>query len=140
MTGKLRMLESGEIEVSSMSEVSLVGILAQMGGRVVNEVSNIMFQKFSNNFRQKLQEEHTTDVAAAGPVKPIGAVGLAFSALKASFAREKKAEPQPSQPPEAIEPPQPSPPQSQESPPSQPAPQPQMAQQPDSNHEKTKNP
>jgi carbon monoxide dehydrogenase subunit G len=83
MTGKLRPLENGGTEVVSVSELSLAGILAQMGGRIVNEVSNIMFAQFTNNFREKLQSGDVS--AAAGAPKPIGAVGLALSALKASF-------------------------------------------------------
>jgi uncharacterized protein len=84
MTGKLRALENGGTEVISVSELGLAGILAQMGGRIINEVSNIMFAQFTNNFRQKLQSGDTAEPAAAP--KPIGAVGLAFSALKATFS------------------------------------------------------
>jgi uncharacterized protein len=85
MTGKLRALENGT-EVVSVSELKVVGILAQMGGRVINEVSNIMFEQFTNCFRQQLQNR--TEVAGDGEPaapKPISAVGLAFSALKASI-------------------------------------------------------
>jgi uncharacterized protein len=83
MTGKLRTLENGETEVNSASELNVVGILAQMGGRVINEVSNIMFQQFTNSFRQKLQGGEAAESSAP---KPISAVGLAFSALKATFS------------------------------------------------------
>ena len=37
-------------EVTSVSEINVVGILAQMGSRVITEVSNIMFEKFSQEF------------------------------------------------------------------------------------------
>jgi uncharacterized protein len=84
MTGKLRPLENGGTEVISVSELSLAGILAQMGGRIINEVSNIMFAQFVNNFRQRLQSNDLAE--PAGAPTPIGAVGLAFSALKASFS------------------------------------------------------
>jgi uncharacterized protein len=83
MTGKLRALENGT-EVISVSELALAGILAQMGGRIINEVSNIMFAQFTSNFRQMLKSGGTGEPAAAP--KPIGAVGLAFSALKATFS------------------------------------------------------
>jgi carbon monoxide dehydrogenase subunit G len=43
MTGKLHALDSGT-EVTSISELNVVGILAQMGSRVIQEVSNIMFE------------------------------------------------------------------------------------------------
>ena len=85
MTGKLRELAEGT-EVVSVSELNVVGILAQMGGRVTNEVSNIMFGKFTDCFRQKLQGVE----AEAGAPKPISAVGLAFSALKATLTPGSK--------------------------------------------------
>jgi len=85
MTGKLRTLADGT-EVVSSSELNVVGILAQMGGRVITEVSNIMFEQFSSNFRQKLQSAEATDGAIATP-KPISGLGLAFSALKATIKR-----------------------------------------------------
>ena len=92
MNGKLRALENGGTEVISVSELGIAGILAQMGGRVINEVSNIMFTQFTKNFRQKLQEGETSDGATAP--KPIGAVGLAFSAIKASVRRKGEQEQQ----------------------------------------------
>ena len=99
MTGKLKPLENGGTEVVSVSELGIVGILAQMGGRMINEVSNIMFQQFTNNFRQMLQSGDTAQAASAP--KPISGVGLAFSALKASFTgkgssgSEESGEPEP---------------------------------------------
>lgn len=92
MTGKLRPLANGGTEVISVSELGVVGILAQMGGRMINEVSNIMFAQFTNNFREKLQSGEVA--GPAGAPKPIGAVGLAFSALKASLTG-KTIPPQP---------------------------------------------
>src|ERR1700758_1042023 len=50
MTGKARSLGDGGTEVTSVSEVTVVGILAQMGSRVISEVSNIMFAQFMKNF------------------------------------------------------------------------------------------
>lgn len=95
MTGKLRALENGT-EVNSVSELNVVGILAQMGGRVINEVSNIMFEQFTNCFRQQLQgEEEGEGVAEARAPKPISAVGLAFSALKATIKGGAKPETEP---------------------------------------------
>jgi carbon monoxide dehydrogenase subunit G len=85
MTGKLRALENGT-EIVSVSELNVVGILAQMGGRVINEVSNIMFEQFTNCFRQTLQGGQ----AEAATPKPISAVGLAYSALKATLGGGSK--------------------------------------------------
>lgn len=80
MTGKLKEIPGGT-EVLSVSETNVVGILAQMGGRMIQEVSNIMFDKFSANFKQQLQGQPTP----AGAPQPISGLGLAFSAIKASF-------------------------------------------------------
>ena len=92
MTGSLRALPDGGTEVVSVSEVNVMGILAQMGGRVINEVSNIMFQKFAKNFQEKLEQEvqsgeSESAQAGAGP-KPINAVSMAFSAIKAAMKRK----------------------------------------------------
>ena len=65
MTGKLATLPDGATQVTSISEVNVVGILAQMGSRVISEVSNIMFDKFSQNFQALLEQSATQPVAAA---------------------------------------------------------------------------
>jgi carbon monoxide dehydrogenase subunit G len=98
MTGKLRAVDDGT-EVVSVSELNVVGILAQMGARVIHEVSNIMFEQFAKNFRQQLQSAETggPETNTVAP-KPISAVGVAFSALKASIARHggsAEAKPEP---------------------------------------------
>jgi uncharacterized protein len=90
MTGKLSATPDGGSEVVSASELNVVGILAQMGARVIQEVSNIMFEQFMGNFRRKLQEpagqtgEQTGQ--ASGP-KPVSAVSVGLSALKSVFTR-----------------------------------------------------
>src|SRR5215467_10095641 len=96
MTGSLRALPDGGTEVVSVSEVNIVGILAQMGGRIINEVSNIMFQKFAKNFQEKLEQEIESGTlgeaeTGIGP-KPINAVSVAFSAIKAAMKRKPAAE------------------------------------------------
>lgn len=91
MTGKLRALDAANTEVVSVSELNVVGILAQMGARVINEVSNIMFEQFTTAFRQRLQGGEATDTAIAQP-KPISGLGLAFSALKATITGHSGSE------------------------------------------------
>lgn len=99
MTGSLRALPDGGTEVVSVSEVNIVGILAQMGGRIINEVSNIMFQKFAKNFQEKLEQEMQAgggeEKQPESAAKPINAVSVAFSALKAAVTRHKTPEGQP---------------------------------------------
>jgi uncharacterized protein len=94
MTGKLRSLPDGGTEMVSISEVTVMGILAQMGGRMINEVSNVMFQKFSKNFQEGLEKEPQEGGGGvqAGAPKPINAVSVAFSALKSAMTRKKPAE------------------------------------------------
>jgi len=80
MTGKLRTLPNGDTEVTSVSEISVVGILAQMGGRVISEVSNIMFGAFMKNFQARLQQPD-----ASAEVNPIKATSVAWEATKGLF-------------------------------------------------------
>jgi carbon monoxide dehydrogenase subunit G len=99
MTGKLHTVDGGT-EVVNSSELNVIGILAQMGGRVITEVSNIMFEQFVNNFKKLLQSPDGTSGETA-QAKPISGVGLAFSALKASFSRhgdEKSDNPEATKP------------------------------------------
>jgi carbon monoxide dehydrogenase subunit G len=84
MTAKARSLEDGGTEVNSVSEVTVVGILAQMGSRMINEVSNIMFAQFIKNFQAHL--EHPDDDTSA-EAKPLSAASLAWAAAKGSFHR-----------------------------------------------------
>lgn len=88
MTGKLQAVDGGT-EVINASELNVVGILAQMGARVITEVSNIMFQQFVDNFRRQLQSPDSAGGEATA-AKPISGVGLAFSALKASFSKHSE--------------------------------------------------
>jgi carbon monoxide dehydrogenase subunit G len=84
MTGKVRSLEDGGTEVTSVSEVNVVGILAQMGSRVISEVSNIMFAQFIKNFQAQLEQPADAETAEA---KPMSATSLAWAAAKGAFHR-----------------------------------------------------
>jgi|SRR5271170_2140385 len=82
MTTTARSLENGGTEVNSVSEVNVVGILAQMGARVINEVSNIMFAQFIKNFQTRLDQP---DGDASAEAKPLSAASLAWAAAKGAF-------------------------------------------------------
>ncbi len=92
MTGSVRSLPDGHTEVGSVAEVNVVGLLAQMGGRMIQEVSNQMFAQFTANFTARLQQERTAsgDPAAAQAgaehAKPIQAVPILLSAARDSVA------------------------------------------------------
>jgi carbon monoxide dehydrogenase subunit G len=84
MTGKARASESGGTEVTSVSEVNVVGILAQMGARVIQEVSNVIFAQFIKNFQAQLRSPG--DVPE-GEAKPLSAASVAWAAAKGAFHR-----------------------------------------------------
>jgi len=107
MSGRIRPLPDGTSEVIGVSEVNVVGILAQLGARVINEVSNKIFEEFTAGFRKQLQQERSVETAQPGPTaapehaaptlqreqgstvepKPIKAIPLVLSALWAGIVR-----------------------------------------------------
>lgn len=93
MTGKVSALPDGRTEVSSVSEVNVVGLLAQLGARMINEVSNKVFAEFTANFRARLEQERisgeappTTESGTEEP-QPIDASRLALSVAKESVTK-----------------------------------------------------
>ena len=99
MTGKLAALDGGVTQVTSVSEVNVVGILAQMGSRVITEVSNIMFDKFNQNFQALLEQSAdqptvanvATDTAVppppVQPPAPVEGGTIAWQAIQQMFGR-----------------------------------------------------
>jgi carbon monoxide dehydrogenase subunit G len=88
MTGRLRVVDGGITEMTSVSEVNLVGIVAQMGARVITEVSNIMFGQFTKNLQSKLQQPEGAPDALGAEIKPVKATSVAWEAGKRLFRRE----------------------------------------------------
>ena len=92
MMGRVQSLPNGSTEVVSVAEVNVVGLLAQMGGRMIQEVSNQIFDAFNSNFAARLQQERVSsgDLAqtpiATGEVKPIQALPMILSAARESVA------------------------------------------------------
>jgi uncharacterized protein len=91
MTGKVRSLPDGISEVASVSEVNVIGLLAQLGARMINEVSNKVFAEFTANLRARLEQERVGDASAAQTEteepRPIDASGLAMSVAKESVTK-----------------------------------------------------
>jgi carbon monoxide dehydrogenase subunit G len=88
MTGKLLALADGGTEVKSVSEVTVVGILAQMGSRVITEVSNVMFGEFMKNFQGRLKQPlHAPEALETDPGQPapVKAGSVAWKAAKGLF-------------------------------------------------------
>jgi uncharacterized protein len=67
MSGRIRPLPDGTSEVIGVSEVNVVGILAQLGTRVINEVSNKIFEEFTASFQKQLQQERSAEYVQPGP-------------------------------------------------------------------------
>jgi uncharacterized protein len=90
MTGKVQSLPDGSVEVASVAEVNVVGLLAQMGARMIQEVSNQMFAQFTSNFVARLQQEEdpSSDPAKGETqeVEPIKALPVLLSAARESVA------------------------------------------------------
>ena len=85
MTGKARALEGGGTEITSISELNVVGILAQMGTRVINEVSNVIFAQFIKNFEPQLRNP---EGAVSAEAKPLSAAAVAWASAKGAFHRD----------------------------------------------------
>jgi carbon monoxide dehydrogenase subunit G len=104
MTGKVQSLPDGSTEVASVAEVNVVGLLAQMGGRMIQEVSNKIFAEFTSNLRVQLDQEKIpegdpakTQNTAKEP-QPINALPLVASVVRDSavgFVRRIFKDPNP---------------------------------------------
>lgn len=89
MSGKLKALEEGRTEVTSVSELNVVGILAQMGARVITEVSNIMFGEFTKNLEKRLAPPADSSGSAGDTApKALNAGSLAWETAKGIFRRD----------------------------------------------------
>ena len=81
MTGKLRALPDGGTEVAGISEITITGLLAQFGSRVVEEVSNQMFVQFTSSLQQNLQATGNA-ASAEEKTKPLRAVPLVLTVIR----------------------------------------------------------
>src|ERR1700758_5843459 len=92
MTGMVRELPAGGSEVVTISELNVVGILAQMGNRMIQEVANQMFEQFTKNLRQRLQQQASGAAVSGAPEegKPIDAGSVAASAVLGLFKTKPK--------------------------------------------------
>ena len=98
MTGKVRSLQEGSSEIITVSEVNVVGLLAQLGARMINEVSSKMFEQFTVNLQRQLEKERLAESGSAPSqpeesnteAQPIKALPLVASALGEGIARSVK--------------------------------------------------
>jgi len=89
LTAKVRALPEGGTEVATISELNVVGILAQMGSRMIQEVANQIFEEFTKNLRRQLAPKVSENAAEQPPAetKPIDAGSLAVSASIRAIGR-----------------------------------------------------
>ena len=59
---------AGGIEVTSTMEVTITGMLAQFGSRLITDVSSSVFDQFAENFRNKLAGKEVDNAMSAGSV------------------------------------------------------------------------
>src|SRR6266849_3885929 len=71
LTSSIKEVSPGETEVTAASKVNITGILAQMGRGMVQDVSDHLFQVFSQCMRAELE----TAAAAAAPAPVAAAAG-----------------------------------------------------------------
>jgi carbon monoxide dehydrogenase subunit G len=73
MSSRLLERSAGETEVSVVSEVNITGILAQFGRGMIQDVSNQMFERFTETVRGELEQAQgpaEAPVAATPPAPP----------------------------------------------------------------------
>ena len=87
MTGKLSALADGGTNVNTVSEINVVGILAQFGGRMIHDVSDVMFREFVKRFQARLEQPETATATDTAPAEPVNAVRVVSSALGQSVRR-----------------------------------------------------
>ena len=93
MLGKLASLSDSATEVTGTTEVTVTGKLAQFGARMMDDVSNHMFNQFTKAFQERLaQEPEANPAAPENPVSnaeapPIRAIPLLFMLIKNALKR-----------------------------------------------------
>ena len=99
MQSRLREAAPGKTEVSATSQVNITGILAQMGARMIQDVSDQMLQKFTEAMQAELgsrgkPEGNSPAAAAASPAPasapPIDAVSLGAGVASRALGRAAK--------------------------------------------------
>jgi len=64
MNGTLKE-EGGKTQVNFSMDITIVGMLAQFGSRLINDVSDQLLNQFVSNFASQLEEQATTTSAAS---------------------------------------------------------------------------
>jgi carbon monoxide dehydrogenase subunit G len=92
LTSSLKALPGGSTEVTALSVVNVTGILAQMGRGMIQDVSDEMFQLFSERMRAELEASGaptapsapaTAPAPASAPAEPVALDAVALGARAA---------------------------------------------------------
>lgn len=84
VVGSLKALPNGGTEVVGTSEITITGMLAQFGSRVVEDISDQIFQQFTERLRKNLDGLGGAQ-AELESAKPIKAVPLLATAGKSAI-------------------------------------------------------
>jgi|SRR5215510_2505181 len=89
MMGKLCALSNGGTEVTGSSEITITGLLAQLGSRMVEEVSEQMFGQFTQSLQKNLEgvKASGSEPKRAQPLKAIPLLLKAFAVTIVRFFR-----------------------------------------------------
>jgi carbon monoxide dehydrogenase subunit G len=71
MKSRITERPGGESEVSVVSEVSVTGIMAQFGRGLMQDVSNQMFERFTEAMRAELEKPVAAESAARAPASAV---------------------------------------------------------------------
>ena len=86
MQSRLTEIAPGRTEVSATSQVNITGILAQMGARMIQDVSDQMLQKFTEAMQTELAASNGPAGAAAASPAPAAAAPMDAVSLGAGVA------------------------------------------------------
>ena len=83
--------KNGGVEIKTVMTVSVIGIVAQFGSRLISDVSDQMFEQFVNNFKSKItgQEIAEEDKEIKGGIIIITIFRSFLNWLKSLFGGNK---------------------------------------------------
>ena len=84
LVGVLTAIDDNITEVKGDSAVTITGLLAQFGSRMVVDVSNMMFDQFTACVKSRLEGGGDQEVASS---KPVAGMSVAAAALKGVVSR-----------------------------------------------------
>ena len=87
MVGKLTENEDGATEINGDSTVTIQGMLAQFGSRMVEDVSNQLFIQFTNSLAAKLEGNSEKADETESSTEALSGVSVAGAALKGISSR-----------------------------------------------------